>query len=689
MLLKTLRMENIRSYDNACIDFPQGSILLAGDIGSGKSTILHAIEFSLFGLKLGELSGSDLLRHGKNHGSVELSLEVDKNEITVKRTLRRVKDKIGQGPGYIIINGTKQDLMPKEIRAKVYELLNYPSSLLSKNHDLIYRYTIYTPQEHMKRIISENREIRLDTLRKVFSIDKYKRIRENASLYSRQLRDSASRMEGIISDLDKRTGEMAEAEKKLNLLSIKKNSISSVVAEKAMVVSSARERLAVHEESIRHLMECKKEIAVLEAELSSLLRKKEDCNKDSVRLEAQISALREELKSYDATSVSGNLNAKDMEKRSIERFIAELRETKSLLLGRVEQIGGQAKKVKDISECPLCLQSVPHEHKSSIIASAEESITSIRKEVSRLEQEEGTAKARLIIASEEYRILLEKDSIGRALKIKKQVADEKKASMNKLLKDSESCGIRIDEISRKKVDLSTRIENLSGAEKEYLSEKSSFNFLLTEEKKLEISLAECSKELEGVSSYYEAINKEVAEKQIIREQLISIASLRNFLETGFSKLVDSIEKHVFMVAYNEFNFCFQNWFSLLLEDGSIASRLDDSFSVIIEQNGYDASVDGLSGGEKTCVALAYRLSLNKAINDIMSGIRTKGLIILDEPTEGFSSEQLDRVRNVLNELNMKQTIIVSHEEKVEGFVDSVIRVRRGPSGCSEIERKTI
>mgnify|MGYP001570677881 FL=1 len=48
--------------------------------------------------------------------------------------------------------------------------------------------------------------------------------------------------------------------------------------------------------------------------------------------------------------------------------------------------------------------------------------------------------------------------------------------------------------------------------------------------------------------------------------------------------------------------------------------------------------------------------------------------MLDEPTDGFSSEQLDKVRDVLEQLNAKQVVIVSHESKIESFVDNVIRV---------------
>jgi exonuclease SbcC len=84
----------------------------------------------------------------------------------------------------------------------------------------------------------------------------------------------------------------------------------------------------------------------------------------------------------------------------------------------------------------------------------------------------------------------------------------------------------------------------------------------------------------------------------------------------------------------------------------------------------------MSGGERTSLALAYRLSLNKVINDLIETIKIKDLIILDEPTDGFSTEQLDRVKIVLDQLNLNQIIIVSHESKIEGFVDTVIKVSK-------------
>jgi len=158
MLLKSIKLNNIRSYVDQKIDFPLGSLLLSGDIGSGKSTILLAIEFALFGSKPSELPASSLLRHGKQEGFVELNFELDGKNILIKRNLKRGKNSIKQEVGYIITNDVKKDLSPVEMKSEVFDMLGYPKDLVSKGKDLIYRYTVYMPQEEMKRILLEDKD---------------------------------------------------------------------------------------------------------------------------------------------------------------------------------------------------------------------------------------------------------------------------------------------------------------------------------------------------------------------------------------------------------------------------------------------------------------------------------------------------------------------------------------------------
>src|SRR3990167_4914962 len=88
MKLKKLVLENIRSYVRGEINFPEGSTLLAGDIGSGKTSVLLAIEYSLFGLQPGQ-RGSSLLRNGADSGFTSLEFEIEGKNITIERRLRR------------------------------------------------------------------------------------------------------------------------------------------------------------------------------------------------------------------------------------------------------------------------------------------------------------------------------------------------------------------------------------------------------------------------------------------------------------------------------------------------------------------------------------------------------------------------------------------------------------------------
>ena len=172
------------------------------------------------------------------------------------------------------------------------------------------------------------------------------------------------------------------------------------------------------------------------------------------------------------------------------------------------------------------------------------------------------------------------------------------------------------------------------------------------------------------------MENEIIEKLKIKENLAYLLQLQNWLEEYFINLMSTIEKHVMLQVYREFNELFQQWFNILIEDETLNVRLDDEFTPIIEQNGYETYIENLSGGERTAVALAYRLALNKVINDIIGEIKTKDILMLDEPTEGFSTEQLDKIRIVLEQLNIKQIIIVSHETKIESFVDNVIRINK-------------
>src|SRR5512137_1305076 len=103
MILKKLKIKNIRSYKEQEIEFPEGSTLLMGDIGSGKTSVLLAIEFALFGLQPGQ-KGNSLMRNNENEASVILEFEVDENQVTIERSLKKSGKSMAQADTAVTIN---------------------------------------------------------------------------------------------------------------------------------------------------------------------------------------------------------------------------------------------------------------------------------------------------------------------------------------------------------------------------------------------------------------------------------------------------------------------------------------------------------------------------------------------------------------------------------------------------------
>jgi len=679
MIIKYVKLTNIRSYINQTIKFPEGTILLSGDIGSGKSTILLAIEFALFGIKRGDLSGEALLRNGKNNGEVQLCFDIDNKEIIVNRKLKRTKSGIAQESGWIQIDGKRKDASPIEIKSDVLTLLGYPDELLTKGKDIIFRYTVYTPQEEMKQILLESKEARLDTLRKVFQIDRYKKIRENTLIYSRELKEKKREFEGRSSDLDEKKKKLIEEETLFNDKKSKLKIIEPKLKFAKEDLKIAKDKHFESETKVKRLNDLKKDFSGKEIDLINKVEQREKNKQEIETLTKEISA-----QNLD------DLQKKIEEGKDISKIIAlkkkEIEENRKLLMETKRQIAdinariNNFKEIKDkitkLDKCPVCEQKVGEEHKHDISNREDEKITQLKAKLDislKLEKESEKKILDLEIEIEKSRkqerelaiLNVKWQNLQRDIDRQKRISD-----MQQRLKKE------IGAINVAKGQLNLEIEKLKGVDLDFEKTKKLTEEIMEKEKRLEIEFSSIKKEVELREKIIEGLKKEIFDKEEAKKRIVKINQYINWLEEFFCNLMSTMERNVMVKVNNEFNEFFKQWFSMLIEDESMSVRIDDEFTPIIEQNGYETELVNLSGGEKTSCALAYRLALNKVINDMVGSIKTKDLIILDEPTDGFSSEQLDRVREVIEQIGMKQIVIVSHEEKIESFVNHIIRVEK-------------
>lgn len=682
MLFKSVRLNNIRSYENAEIKFPIGSVLLAGDIGSGKSTILLAIEFAIFGAKKGELPAYTLLRHGKKEGSVELKMSVEGKDIIIKRSLKRSNDDIKQESGYVVIDGLKKEGTSEELRAIVLELLGYPKDLIKKGKDLIYRFTVYTPQEEMKSILYESKEDRLDTLRKVFNIDKYKRIKENSKIIIASLRERKRHLEGLIIDLDYKKRDLEEKKKEILEIGKRVEEIIPRIDEVKNSLNQKRKSIEGIEDGIREFTNLKKELSIVNTNLNHNIIQNNKLNDEVKRLEGQIGLLRKELENKsldDFENFDKKIDEKEKEITEAESKYRNLtRKTKEFEV-KIEQCQETIRKMESLEICPVCEQTVDEKHKHDInLRESKRHDELIERIKNYQEEEEKLEKIKAHLRRERDNLIKEKHNFN-VLKIKFDNLSEKATQKEEKSALKDSIKREVGLLNAQKIELSSKIERYLEIEEKYKSVRKEIDELLPQERFLELEKRKYETEKEAIKRFILSLEREVNEKQKAKEKLSYISQLSNWIDEFFVNLMSTMEKHVMVNIHSQFNELFKRWFDILLEDETIGVRVDEEFTPIIEQDGYETYIENLSGGERTAVALSYRLALNKVINDIVANIKTKDIIMLDEPTDGFSTEQLDKVRDVLQQLNMRQVIIVSHESKIEGFVENVIRVEKQDS----------
>jgi len=672
MKINKIALENIRSYESLDLEFQKGSTLLSGDIGTGKTTILLAIEFALFGLQPGQ-KGTSLLRNGKDEGKVILDIEVEGRQIIIERELKRNKS-VSQGKVSISIDNAKKETSIKELKNEVLRILNYPSEF-EKKTNLLYKFTVYTPQEEMKQIILETSDVRLDTLRHVFGMDRYKKIKENTEIVMRKIREQIREKEGFLLDLE---------EKK----QIKKQKIELLDKDNLELKKLKQEDEIIKKE--------KKEAEKKIQEIEKQIQEKNNIEKEIEKNKLLFSSKRENLLSLEKQikdlesieKVEFNLEQIEQTRNQEEEKLKELKENQEKyneILGQINFLNNMKKdslelreRMSNMEKCPTCLQNVNPEYRINISNKIAKELLEIQEKLKVNEQGKTRINQEIEKIAKELETLRIKTQKLEILKIKaenynknKKALEEKLAEKKRLKSDILILEEQIKRLAKTSIDLHT-------VEEIYEKNKNQLSSISEREKNIEIKIAQIVKEIEIVSSQLSDLEKEIEKKEQEKKKLERMNELRDWLSEKFLSLILFVEKNVMLTLREEFSKIFNNWFSMLVSD-NIEVSLDEKFTPMIEQNGYSIDYAFLSGGERTAIALAYRLALNQVINSLLSKIKTRDLVILDEPTDGFSDQQLDKMRNIFEELEAEQIILVSHEAKIESFVDHVIKINKQES----------
>jgi exonuclease SbcC len=284
MKIRSLELQNFQSYDDELITFPDGSTLLSGNMGTGKSTILRGIFCGLFQSDakrvMPDIDGlDDLVQFGAEEASVELVWDVNGYTYTTEWVLgcdndgdhsAHTKSCYVEGPG-VDVSGVR------DVKEVVQDDLIQMDSQSFVN-------SVYVQQKEIQRLLSADHDDRkkiLDGLLGLDVVDDYRDRMKRARPAATRVRDDAGAKEEEIreqlEDFDEE--DLRDQQQELN------RKISETKSEKGDAekkIESAVEDLREVNERIDEWQETQDEIEQVERDLESVREDRKE-NRSSLK----------------------------------------------------------------------------------------------------------------------------------------------------------------------------------------------------------------------------------------------------------------------------------------------------------------------------------------------------------------------------------------------------------------------
>ena len=676
MLVRRLILKNIRSYNDGeetSLDLPDGVVLFEGDIGSGKSTLLYAIEFALFGFS--DLKGSHLLSEGKQAGKVSIAFESGGTEYTILRHLKARGEDVVQEDCYIYANGERTKLSPSDLKERVISILGFNEPTHPKAESLVYRYAVFTPQEQMKEILVQNPEDRMHVIRRILGAQSYQVAAENSETVERAIKEAAHELNRESEDLEAREGEMAATAKAVADLEGELPKLEEAEAKASRMVKTT-------EAEWKQYLGQKETLSRAEATVPRLRQEISDVTDEISEHEQTLRDLEERLAEEIMPLIKGfeAMPKQEAEASQIKIRLNSEREKLAQLTGTKVALEGELGRIKDLvvrGVCPLCGQKIS----GDISARSEHS----EQELATLEKQLQAATVSITSLTLELERATDYESAGsdhaRALKDENRANAEIKAARRKLQRATEK-------LARHKAELdeaSSQIKEMRRISDTLAELQRKLDGAREQDKQASNRLSRAQADLANGRKDLNRLNAEVAKMRAARARSMHLGRYQSWLSSFFRPTVKLIESQTLIQAAGRFNEHFQRFFASLVEDPDMVVRVKEDFTPVFERQGFEQAYEALSGGERTSMALAYRFALNAVVRE--SIMAQPELIILDEPTDGFSKEQVYKMRGLLEELDSRQVILVSHEKELESMADHIYRVekRNGTSMVTAVE----
>lgn len=674
MIFKTLTIQNFLSIKSIKLDLQdRGLVLLQGENrdndalnnnGAGKSSIIEALVYALYGRTIRGLSGDDVVNNITNKNmKVWLDLEDDNGE--QYRIARYRKHSTNKNKAFLFKGST--DITPKSVA----DFNDAVADLLQADYVTFTSSLLYTA-ESFKFTSSTDAEMKA-TFDTMLGLDVYQKCLEITKNRLRTLEGELALTETKINSKNERIEELEkqisdttkDRESYINSLADKKQHLLEVKAKD----EAEKQRLLEQEDQTNVELETAK--AELEKAKVELEKAKAECEAiDQLRnaLQSEKSDLADLQISLRKETVTANQYKSDIETftAKIEKATAKI----SMYNSKKEELDGTIGK-----PCPTCGQPLTAESIEPAKKEYDEKINDCNKDIetftakiekatqSQVDGEEIAKKLKAQIDAKnatinEYQALLEQ---SKAIEEDKQKATEK---VNDATLDVKKVELNIK-------SLGTQLSMLTANLKSYdvqlqdLGKDDPYTDLI---EKAKANQETCRTEVEQLKN---SIKDKLEEKNCLNfwAQAYSNSGIKSFVLDDITPFLNKrANKYLSKLTSGRIEVNFST--STTLKSGEKREK----FSIeILNKDGGSAYLAN-SGGEKKRVDLA----INLALQDLVASRSNKrmNIAIFDEAFDALDQNGIESVMELLLELQSEKStiIVISHNEHLKSYVTNTITV---------------
>jgi exonuclease SbcC len=654
MIVKGLKLHNIRSHRDTELVFDRGITVFTGRTGSGKSSIMMGITYALFGSEA-RIPNSELLRRGSRTGHVELEFEHGGSVYVVRRGLKEQGSNVAVDPSNLTIHkdGAQIPLLARasDLNQKIIQILGYPKGV---DPIKLFDVTTYSKQDEIRKLVEMKPTERQNYIDKLLQIQRYQTTWEG-------MKDVVAAFNLEVEKANERLKSEDSVKKRIEGFKERVNELKSgIESAKIELVSKTKEL-----ESIRSRIEER------EKEEDKFKDKKSDYD----ALKAKLSSMEPELKSLvsESEALKKKIGMADVPRvGETDKLVAKQAEIQSKISFSKEELDSLPEKVRNLSsvggKCPLCGSEITETHKKKIGKEYASRMEELRKAISKLSDELGDVDKAVADAKR-------RDELEKTLDSDKRMLEEKEKAEKRLE----------DELKDLKKKFSVLEKEVGGYDSKRLETlRNEFTSLSSDIAGIESKIHAHEEEEKRNSGVVDELGEELKEFEVLRKDLkgtVELVSLLSKLRTDIRGIREKVRSQFLADFKVEFQAKFEE-IRQFEEDYSVDVKTD--YEPIAYSQGEEVSVSTLSGGEKTSLALSYRLALADLAAQI-GGVSESEVLMLDEPTTGFDSDDIRALPDALKNIKtIPQLIIVTHAEELKEAADYLFNVDK-MKGVSKVE----